>query len=248
VSARVREPPVGEARPAPEAAAGPDAEVGGTRAFPRGLRQVLEPGLQLPDALARAVGALHARRAGRCARSPTPLLDFLYERWWRVEATGVHHVPSHGRALLTANHAGILPWDATMISLAILREHRLPHHPGFLVLDWAFDLRYVSVAMRVAEQRGAAAGARGAGGRLPGGREGRGQAVWRALPAPALRPRRVRRDRAAHRRPHRAGRRGGSQEIYPKLAELPPIGRLIEAPYFPVTPTGPLGVVPLRSR
>jgi 1-acyl-sn-glycerol-3-phosphate acyltransferase len=44
----------------------------------------------------------------------------------------------------------------------------------------------------------------------------------------------------------------GSEEIYPKLAGLPAIARLIGAPFFPVTPTfpwlGPLGVVPLPSR
>jgi 1-acyl-sn-glycerol-3-phosphate acyltransferase len=44
----------------------------------------------------------------------------------------------------------------------------------------------------------------------------------------------------------------GSEEIYPKLADLPWVARLIGAPYFPVTPTfpllGPLGVIPLPSK
>jgi hypothetical protein len=44
----------------------------------------------------------------------------------------------------------------------------------------------------------------------------------------------------------------GSEEIYPKLADLPAVARLIGAPYFPVTPTfpllGPLGIVPLPSK
>ena len=61
---------------------------------------------------------------------------------------GAERVPAHGRALLAANHAGILPWDATMISLALLREHPLPRYPRFLVLNWAFDLPLVSVGMR----------------------------------------------------------------------------------------------------
>ena len=38
-----------------------------------------------------------------------PVFEFFYDRWWRVKATGVHSVPAHGRALLVANHAGILP-------------------------------------------------------------------------------------------------------------------------------------------
>jgi hypothetical protein len=44
----------------------------------------------------------------------------------------------------------------------------------------------------------------------------------------------------------------GSEEIYPKLADVPALARLIGAPFFPVTPTfpwlGPLGVIPLPSR
>jgi len=44
----------------------------------------------------------------------------------------------------------------------------------------------------------------------------------------------------------------GSEEIYPKLADVPPLARMIGAPFFPVTPTfpwlGPLGAVPLPSR
>jgi 1-acyl-sn-glycerol-3-phosphate acyltransferase len=44
----------------------------------------------------------------------------------------------------------------------------------------------------------------------------------------------------------------GSEEIYPKLGEAPLIGKLLGAPFFPITPTfpllGPLGLVPLPSR
>jgi 1-acyl-sn-glycerol-3-phosphate acyltransferase len=44
----------------------------------------------------------------------------------------------------------------------------------------------------------------------------------------------------------------GSEEIYPKLGDVPALARAIGAPFFPVTPTfpwlGPLGVVPLPSK
>ena len=44
----------------------------------------------------------------------------------------------------------------------------------------------------------------------------------------------------------------GSEEIYPKLGELPGVARLLGAPHAPVTPTfpllGPLGAVPLPAR
>ena len=50
--------------------------------------------------------------------------------------------------MLVANHAGVLPWDATMMSVAILKQHPLPRHPRFMVLDWAFRLPWVSAFMR----------------------------------------------------------------------------------------------------
>ncbi len=44
----------------------------------------------------------------------------------------------------------------------------------------------------------------------------------------------------------------GSEEIYPKLGDIPSLARMLGAPFFPLTPTfpwlGPLGVVPLPSK
>ena len=44
----------------------------------------------------------------------------------------------------------------------------------------------------------------------------------------------------------------GGEEIYPMLADIKPLARLLKLPYFPVTPTfpwlGPLGMVPLPSK
>jgi 1-acyl-sn-glycerol-3-phosphate acyltransferase len=176
-----------------------------------------------------------------------------------VQVTGAERVPAHGRALLTANHAGILPWDATMISMALLREHPLPRYPRFLVLNWAFDLPWISAgmrkvggvvaspfnAMRLLEQDQLVAvfpeGVKGAGKpyseRYRLQRFGRGGFVEIALRtgAPIVPVAVV-----------------GSEEIYPKLADVPAVARLIGAPYFPVTPTfpllGPLGIVPLPSK
>jgi 1-acyl-sn-glycerol-3-phosphate acyltransferase len=250
-------------------------------AFMRRLREGLDAGLELPEALARGAGALPRdaresvervlrRLEGDYSEDEwgfdeeftelvEPLFGFLYERWWRVQVEGVHHVPAHGRALLASNHAGILPWDATMIAMALVREHPLPRHPRFMVLDWAFDLPWVSVfmrrvggvvaspynALRLLEQDELVAvfpeGVKGTGKpyseRYRVQRFGRGGFVEIALRAGApIIPVAV----------------VGSEEIYPKLADVPAVARLIGAPYFPVTPTfpwlGPLGVIPLPSK
>ena len=141
-----------------------------------------------------------------------------------------------------------------MISMALLREHPLPRYPRFLVLNWAFDLPWVSAgmrkvggvvaspfnAMRLLEQDHLVAvfpeGVKGTGKpyseRYRLQRFGRGGFVEIALRtgAPIVPVAVV-----------------GSEEIYPKLADLPAVARLIGAPYFPVTPTFPL-LGPLGSR
>jgi 1-acyl-sn-glycerol-3-phosphate acyltransferase len=250
-------------------------------AFMRRLREGLEAGLDLPEAIARGATALPRearttverlleRMEGHYSEDEwgfdedfadlvEPFFGFLYDGWWRVQAEGAERVPAHGRALLAANHAGILPWDATMISVALLREHPLPRHPRFLVLDWAFELPWISTAirrvggvvaspynaLRLLEQDKLVAvfpeGVKGTGKpyseRYRLQRFGRGGFVEIALRAGApIVPVAV----------------VGSEEIYPKLADVPALARLIGAPFFPVTPTfpwlGPLGVVPLPSR
>jgi 1-acyl-sn-glycerol-3-phosphate acyltransferase len=275
-------PPAGGARPDPESFGGGVPPFGPAIAFLRRIRKGLESGpVAVPGAAADALGSLPGelrealdralqRAAGDYAEDAwgfdeefatalRPLLDFLYERWWRVETSGVRNVPSAGRAMLVANHAGILPWDGTMVSLAIQREHPQPRYPRFLVLDWAFTLPFVSVAMRkvggvVASPYNASRlldedelvavfpeGAKGAGKdfseRYRLQRFGRGGFVEIALRAGApIIPVAV----------------VGSEEIYPKVGESRLMARATGAPYFPITPTfpllGPLGAIPLPSK
>lgn len=68
----------------------------------------------------------------------TPFFEFLYRRYWRVESDGVENVPASGRALLAANHSGVIPWDGAMVRTAIMLEHRRPRHGRMLVVDFAF--------------------------------------------------------------------------------------------------------------
>jgi 1-acyl-sn-glycerol-3-phosphate acyltransferase len=254
---------------------------GSALGFMRLLRQGLEAGLDLPEALARGASALpgdgreSVRRAARRLEGDyqedewgfdeeftqmiRPVFDFLYESWWRVSPAGVHNVPARGRGLMVANHAGILPWDATMMTLALLREHPLPRYPRFLALNWAFELPFIAPllrkvggvvaspynALRLLERDELVAvfpeGVKGAGkafsDRYRLQRFGRGGFVEIALRtgAPMIPVAVV-----------------GSEEIYPKIGEIPLLARLLRAPYFPVTPTfpwlGPLGAVPLPSK
>lgn len=188
-----------------------------------------------------------------------PFFEFMYERYWRVNAKGIDNIPAHGRAMLVANHAGILPWDATMIAMAIMKHHPLPRTPRFMVLNWAFQLPFINIAMR--KFGGVVASPYNALSLLerdhlvavfPEGAKGAGKMF---------------RDRYRLRRFGRGGfvevalRTGspivpvavvGSEEIHPMIGNLPAVGRMIGSPYFPITPTfpllGALGIVPLPSR
>jgi 1-acyl-sn-glycerol-3-phosphate acyltransferase len=250
--------------------------------FLRRLRFEVEDGLdplaaaeraasELPEGLGEIVERLARRLRGEYsedewgfdedfAEAIFPLFDLLYRIWWRVQVAGVRNVPSHGRALLVANHAGsVFPFDGTMISMAIMKQHPLPRWPRFMVLDWAFVLPFLSAPMR--RVGGVPASPHNAARLLeqehvvvvfPEGVKGTGKPFSERY------------------RLQRFGRGGfaevalrtgapivpvavvGSEEIYPKLAESRALARATGAPFFPLTPTfpwlGPLGLVPLPSR
>ena len=260
---------------APEAAAG-------LADFLRQLRLGVEDGLDPVTVAERAAGSLPGTLrdatlavAGRLrgdyhedewgfdeqfAEAAYPLFDFLYEVWWRVQVEGAANVPSHGRALLVANHAGSLfPFDASMMALALMKEHPLPRWPRFMVLDWAFVLPFLSSFMR--RFGGVPASPHNATRLLgqdqvvmvfPEGVKGTGKPF------------------AERYRLQRFGRGGfaevalrtgapivpvavvGSEEIYPKLGESRTLAQAVGAPFVPLTPTfpwlGPLGLLPLPSR
>jgi 1-acyl-sn-glycerol-3-phosphate acyltransferase len=288
VSVRPGEPFVGQEPPpswlpprTPPAGSAALFPVGAALGFLRRLREGVEAGTDPASALASAIGGLPGdardgidrairRAAGdysedewgfdeEFADAIFPLLEFMYERWWRVQVEGAANVPSHGPALMVANHAGIVPWDAIMIGTAVLKEHPLPRYPRFLVLNWAFTLPYISLTLRkvgavVASpynairllERGELVGV------FPEGVKGAGK------------------DFKDRYRLQRFGRGGfveialrtrspivpvavvGSEEIHPKIGESGLLARATRAPYFPITPTfpllGPLGLVPLPSK
>ncbi len=187
------------------------------------------------------------------------LFQALYRDYWRVETTGVENVPANGRALLVANHAGVLPWDGTMIKTAVFAEHPQPRHVRALVASQFMGMPALSWFLRRTGQAVAHAddtrrllerdelvlvfpeGTRGTGKnfreRYRLRRFGRGGFVATAIRARApIIPISV----------------VGAEEIYPMIADASPVARLLRLPYFPVTPfwpwLGPLGMIPMPSK
>ncbi|HWN68157.1 MAG TPA: lysophospholipid acyltransferase family protein [Haliangium sp.] len=187
------------------------------------------------------------------------LLDFLYVRYFRVETSGIEHVPARGRALLVANHSGMLPYDGTMVMHAVHREHPARRDVRPLFEDFVFHFPYLGTFInRLGGVRASQSNAERLLGRdevivvFPEGlkgvsklyrqryqlqRFGRGGFIKLALrtrspvvPVAIL----------------------GAEEAHPMLAKITWPSGAVDLPYLPVTPTfpllGPLGLVPVPSK
>ena len=189
-----------------------------------------------------------------------PLATLLYRYWWRVDVTGIEHVPAAGRGLLVSNHAGAgIPFDGAMIKTAMMLEHPTPRHLRLLVLDWLMGLPWLADLMKQTGQvlastpnayellkrdeliavfpEGVKGMAKPFSQRYNLQRFGRGGFVRIALRT---------------RTPIVPVAVVGSEEIYPKIANMPVVPKLIGAPFVPMTPLFPwfglLGMIPLPSK
>jgi 1-acyl-sn-glycerol-3-phosphate acyltransferase len=188
-----------------------------------------------------------------------PFFLFLYRRYWRVESSGVEHIPAQGRALLVGNHSGQLPWDCAMVTTAIYTEHPAQRLARTLYSVWFPTLPFISSIFtklgqvlatvengtRLLEQDELVSvypeGHKGVGklykDRYRLVRFGRGGFVKMAIntQSPIIPVAVV-----------------GAEETYVSLAKSGALARLTGFPYFPITPTfpwlGPLGMLPLPSK
>jgi len=188
-----------------------------------------------------------------------PMLRPLSELWFRAEVSGIEHLPESGGALVVANHAGVLPLDGLMLQLAVHDRHPKQRVVRLLAADLVFETPIVGgLARKAGHTLACPADAERLlrsgelAGVFPEGYKGIGKPYSERYKL------------------QRFGRGGfvsaavrtgvpiipcsivGSEEIYPKLANLGPLARLLDLPYFPVTPLfphlGALGAIPLPSK
>jgi 1-acyl-sn-glycerol-3-phosphate acyltransferase len=187
-----------------------------------------------------------------------PLLRPLSEKWFRVEVSGLDHIPDDGAALIVANHAGVIALDGMMLQVAVHDKHPAARVVRPLAADMVFDSPLGSLFRK----GGATLACRADAERLL--RAGELAAVFpegfKGVGKPFENRYRLQRfgrggfvsSAVAARAPIIPCSIVGSEEIYPMLADLKPLARLLGLPYFPVTPLfphlGPLGVVPLPSK
>jgi 1-acyl-sn-glycerol-3-phosphate acyltransferase len=188
-----------------------------------------------------------------------PVAGFFFNRYWRIELTGVENIPVQGRTLLVSNHSGVLPLDGAMISYGV-REHHAAHRlTRALVANWFPRLPFFSMILnksgqvlahpdngqRLLEQEELVLvfpeGLKGVSKlfkeRYNLARFGRGGFVRMAMQtkSPILPVSVV-----------------GAEETYPMLRNAKTVARTFGLPFFPITPTwpwlGPLGFVPVPSK
>jgi 1-acyl-sn-glycerol-3-phosphate acyltransferase len=181
----------------------------------------------------------------------------IAQKWFRIEVRGIENIPAEGGALVVSNHSGTLPVDGLMTGVMI---HDLT---GRFLRPLGADLVFKSAVVSTLARKGGATLACNEdaermlrGGELVG--------VWpegfKGIGKPY----------AERYKLQRFGRGGfvsaalrtqvpiiplsvvGAEEIYPLVASLPSLARVLGLPYLPVTPLfpwlGPLGLVPLPSK
>ena len=178
----------------------------------------------------------------------------LYKYYFRVETHDIERVPP-GRVLLIANHAGQLPFDAMMLSVAMLLEAEPPRIIRGMAEYWVSELPWVSI---FAARGGAASGT-----------PDTCREMLEAGEAVVVFPEGVRGMNKLYRDRYKLMRFGtgflrlaleaqapivpvaivGSEEQNPGFANLKRLGRLLGMPAFPITATfpllGPLGMLPM---
>jgi 1-acyl-sn-glycerol-3-phosphate acyltransferase len=185
-----------------------------------------------------------------------PAFRFLHDRYWRVEVTGAHRLPSTGAALLVANHSGALPFDGAMICTSV------DLHRG-RVLRFLYD-RFVEGLGPVAafyRKVGGAPATRENASRLlqagelllifPEGVSGVAKPFSERYRLRAFSPGFVRLALALD-VPIVPVAVVGAEEIYPLVGRAEGMGRFFGVPYVPVTPFFPilgiLGALPLPTK
>jgi 1-acyl-sn-glycerol-3-phosphate acyltransferase len=189
-------------------------------------------------------------------RSVLPVA-ILYRWYFRVETFGIGRIPE-GRALLIANHAGQLPFDAMMLGAATLLEAEPPRIARGMGEYWIPQLPFVNwLATR--------------SGNLVGTPENCAHLLENDECVMVF-PEGVRGMNKTYDQRYRLQRFGlgflrlaletdtpivpvgivGSEEQQPGLLNLRGLGRALGMPAFPITPTfpwlGPLGLWPLPVR
>ncbi len=187
-----------------------------------------------------------------------PFFQFLYQQYFRVNTKGINNIPNK-KGIIVANHAGSLPYDGAMVNLAVLNEHRRKNGVRFLVHDFVFTLPYLS---NLIEKIGGVRASPYNAMRLlkkdelilvfPEGIKGIGKTYEHRYKLQKFGKGGFIRTAIKSKAPVIPTAIIGSEEIHPIIWSSKELGKKLNVPFVPITPTfpwlGPLGLVPLPSK
>jgi 1-acyl-sn-glycerol-3-phosphate acyltransferase len=192
-------------------------------------------------------------RSERTRAVARAIYEPVYSKWFRTEWEGLEKIPSHGGALLVANHAGAIPSDAPVIMHGIEKELE---RPVYGLADYFF--RTVPVIGTLWARSGGVSARPANAYRLLKEQ----QQLALVFPEGTKGPSKSFADRYQLRRFGRGGfveiamRAGvpvipiavvGSEEAMPVLFRLPSLAQVLGVPYVPITANllvfGPLGAL-----
>lgn len=183
----------------------------------------------------------------------------LYKRWFRVQIAGLENVPSKGSAVLFGNHSGGIPLDGFLLYDGIINYHQEPRRLRFLVTKLLLNAPLVGKTLR-------------GFGCIPPDYEKatnllREEELVLFYPEAEQGTGKLYKDRYQLADFHAGFVRAaietgsplipvatiGGDEIYPLLVNLKPVAKVLDWPYFPLTPffpwlPFPLNAIPLPVR
>lgn len=182
------------------------------------------------------------------------VFSWFHEHWFGVRSVGHEHIPKSGPALIVPNHSGLLPLDAVMVAVDIVRRMEQPRVARAVVDHFVGSLPFVGTFMLRA-------------GQVIGHRKNVEELLARGHLV-SLFPEGTRGIGKPYRRRYRLARFNvgfvelaltyrvpiiptaivGAEEQAPILYNVKPLARALKLPFFPITPTfpwfGPLGLIP----
>ncbi|MBU6452718.1 MAG: acyltransferase family protein [Cyanobacteria bacterium REEB67] len=180
-----------------------------------------------------------------------PIFRFFYEGYFDVKMIGVENIPDEGRAILVGNHSGGLPIDAIMLAIGILNLHPSPRRIRPLALDW---LHKTNIVGHVIRGMGAVPATMATALKLlndeelvtfyPEGARGTGKRYATRYRLHDFDPGFVKAALLTG-APIIPITTVGGDDIYPILTRINSLAKLLNMPYFPITPTFPL--LPITS-
>lgn len=186
------------------------------------------------------------------------LTRYIYKYWFRVSSQGHENIPMTGRALITPNHSGVLPIDAAMIGVDLVWNLERPRVMRAMVDNFMGFLPFMNtIFYRIGQVVGARRNFRDLLENdeivavFPEGAKGTGKLFSQRYNLLKFNVGFIELS-LTYKAPIIPTAVIGAEEQSPMIFNIKPIARMLQFPYFPITPLfpalGPLGMIPLPTK